>query len=390
MVRNFGDGEYSLRSVGVRRGREFGCTYFLNGNAALSQYGEDSLIAAAIAGGGQRERATYGEVRTEQLFDGANTFGDKQAVALTSMTTLEVARYSEETHAARRRREFGIGLALGEPNYGMGKTMRRILASALMAVTAAGCSVSTQQEKDLGAQYSQQINSQLPIVQDPEVNRYINVLGDSIAQLTARGGELDWKFYVVNSSEVNAFAVPGGYIYVNRGLIDRAKNLSELAGVLGHEIGHVVKRHSIKQMQQQQGAQVGVTLGCVLLNVCGTGIAQAGINVAGTAIFAKFSRDDETQADEVGIENVVRAGISPKGIPEMFQILLDERQSNPGAVELWFGTHPTEEGRIADTQAIINKIDPAILRSLTYDSPRFHDFKQRVQSLPAPPPQRRQ
>jgi Zn-dependent protease with chaperone function len=390
MVRNFGDGEYSLRSVGIRRGREFGCTYFLNGNAALSQCGEDSLIAAAIAGGGQRERATYGEVRTEQLFDGANTFGDEQAVALTSMTTLEVARYSEETHAARRRREFGIGLALGEPNYGMGKTMRRILASALMAVTAAGCSVSTQQEKDLGAQYSQQINSQLPIVQDPEVNRYINVLGDSIAQLTARGGELDWKFYVVNSSEVNAFAVPGGYIYVNRGLIDRAKNLSELAGVLGHEIGHVVKRHSIKQMQQQQGAQVGVTLGCVLLNVCGTGIAQAGINVAGSAIFAKFSRDDETQADEVGIENVVRAGISPKGIPEMFQILLDERQSNPGAVELWFGTHPTEEGRIADTQAIINKIDPAILRSLTYDSPRFHDFKQRVQSLPAPPPQRKQ
>ena len=389
MARNFGDGEYSLRSVGVRRGREFGCTYFLNGNAALSQCGEDSLIAAAIAGGGQRERATYGEVRTEQLFDGANTFGDEQAVALTSMTTLEVARYSEETHAAGRRGEFGIGLALGEPNYGMGKTMRRILASALMAVTAAGCGVSTQQEMELGAQYSQQINSQLPIVQDPEVNRYINVLGDSIAELTARG-DLKWQFYVVNSSEVNAFAVPGGYIYVNRGLIERAKNLSELAGALGHEIGHVVKRHSIKQMQQQQGAQIGVTLGCVLLNVCGTEIAQAGINIAGSAIFAKFSRDDETQADEVGIENVVRAGISPKGIPEMFQILLDERQSNPGAVELWFGTHPTEEGRIADTQAIINKIDPAILRSLTYDSPRFHDFKQRVQSLPAPPPQRRQ
>ncbi len=267
--------------------------------------------------------------------------------------------------------------------------MRRILAGALMAFTAAGCGVSTQQEMELGAQYSQQINSQLPIVQDPEVNRYINVLGDSIAQLTARG-DLKWQFYVVNSSEVNAFAVPGGYIYVNRGLIERAKNLSELAGVLGHEIGHVVKRHSIKQMQQQQGAQIGVTLGCVLLNVCGTEIAQAGINIAGSAIFAKFSRDDETQADEVGIDNVVRAGISPKGIPEMFQILLDERQSNPGAVELWFGTHPTEEGRIADTQAIINKIDPAILRSLTYDSPRFHDFKQRVQSLPAPPPQRRQ
>jgi predicted Zn-dependent protease len=265
--------------------------------------------------------------------------------------------------------------------------MKRILAGALLAVTVAGCGVSTQQEVELGAQYSQQINAQLPIVQDPEVNRYINVLGDSIAHLTARG-DLPWQFYIVNSDEVNAFAVPGGFVYVNRGLIERARNLSELAGVLGHEIGHVVKRHSIKQMQQQQGAQVGVTLGCVLLNVCGSDIAQAGINIAGSAIFAKFSRDDETQADEVGIDNVVRAGISPKGIPEMFQILLDERQSNPGAVELWFGTHPTEEGRITDTQRIIDRIDPTILRSLTYDSPRFHDFKQRVHTLPPPPPTR--
>jgi predicted Zn-dependent protease len=266
--------------------------------------------------------------------------------------------------------------------------MRRILAGTLLAVTVAGCGVSTQQEVELGTQYMQQINSQLPIVQDPEVNRYINVLGDSIARLTVRG-DLPWQFFIVNSAEVNAFAVPGGFIYVNRGLIDRAKNLSELAGVLGHEIGHVVKRHSIKQMQQQQGAQIGVTLGCVLLNVCNSQIAGTAINVAGGAIFAKFSRDDETQADEVGIDNVVRAGISPKGIPEMFQILLDERQSDPGSVELWFGTHPTEESRISDTQGIINRIDPAILKSLTYDSPRFHEFKQRVQTLPPPPVQKR-
>jgi len=263
--------------------------------------------------------------------------------------------------------------------------MRRMLAGAIVAVTVAGCSVSTQQEVQLGTDYMTQINSQLPIIQDPEVNRYINVLGDSIARLTPRA-ELPWRFFVVNASEVNAFAVPGGYIYVNRGLIDRAQNLSELAGVLGHEIGHVVKRHSIKQMQQQQGAQIGVTLGCVLLNACTSDIAQAGINIAGSAIFAKFSRDDETEADEVGIQNVVRAGISPKGVPEMFQILLDERQRNPGSVDLWFATHPTEESRIADTQRIIDQIDPTIIRTLTYDSPRFHDFKRRVQSLPPPPP----
>jgi len=265
--------------------------------------------------------------------------------------------------------------------------MRKIAVLAL-AVTLTACSVSTQQEIDMGTQYAQQINAQLPIVNDPEANRYINVLGDSIAKLTSRTDIPDWHFYIVDSKEVNAFAVPGGFIYVNRGLIERTQRMDQLAGVLGHEIGHVVKRHSIKQMQQQQGAQIGVTPGCVLINVCNSQIAGTAINVAGSAIFAKFSRDDEAQADEVGIDNVVRAGISPKGIPEMFQILLDERQSDPSAVELWFGTHPTEESRIADTQRIIDKIDPAIMRTLTYDSPRFHEFKQRVQSLPAPPPTR--
>ena len=266
--------------------------------------------------------------------------------------------------------------------------MKRMLAGAVLAVTVAGCGVSTQQEVELGTNYASQINAQLPILQDPEINRYINVLGDSIARLTNRP-DLPWQFFIVNASEVNAFAVPGGYIYVNRGLIERAQNLSQLAGVLGHEIGHVVKRHSIKQMEQQQGAQIGVTLGCVLLNACNSDIAQAGINVVGSAIFAKFSRNDETEADEVGIQNVVRAGISPKGIPEMFQILLNERQSNPGGVDLWFATHPTEESRITDTQRIINQIDPAVLRSLTYESPRFQEFKRRVQAQPAPPPVRR-
>jgi predicted Zn-dependent protease len=201
------------------------------------------------------------------------------------------------------------------------------------------------------------------------VNRYINVLGDSIARLTERP-DLPWTFYVVNAKEINAFVVPGGYIYVNRGLIEHTQNLSQLAGVLGHEIGHVVKRHSIKQMNEMNAAQVGV--------------GQTAINVAGTAVFAKFSRDDEREADDVGIDNVVRAHIHPKGIPEMFQILLDTRTSNPGLVDGWFASHPTEEDRIHDTQAKINMINPAVLRTLTIDSQGFQNFKARVRSLPQP------
>lgn len=262
--------------------------------------------------------------------------------------------------------------------------MRRFLMGAGLALTISACGVSTQQEVELGTQYSQQINAQLPIVRDPEINRYINVLGDSIARLTARGQELDWTFYVVNYREVNAFAVPGGYIYVNRGLIDRAQNMSQLAGVLGHEIGHVVRRHSIEQMQKAQGANFGATLACILTRICSTQVGQAAIQVGGTALFAKFSRDDEREADEEAIVNTTRAGISPQGIPEMFRILLNERQRSATAVDAWFATHPLEEDRIRDTDAEISKISPAILRTLSRDSQNFQAFKRRVAALPAP------
>ncbi len=146
-------------------------------------------------------------------------------------------------------------------------SMKRVYVLFGLCAAVAGCAVSTQQEVQMGQQYSSQLNTTLPVIHDAEVDRYVNQLGDSIAHLTGRG-DLDWHFFVVNTDVVNAFALPGGYIYVNRGVIERADKMDELAGVIGHEIGHVVKRHSVKQMQQQQGAKVGVALTCVLTNVC--------------------------------------------------------------------------------------------------------------------------
>jgi predicted Zn-dependent protease len=265
--------------------------------------------------------------------------------------------------------------------------MKNLFYGVVLATTAA-CGVSTQQEVQMGAEYSAQINAQLPIVQDAEINRYVNVLGDSLSRLADERG-LDYTFYVVNAAEVNAFAVPGGFIYVNRGLIERTQNLSQLAGVLGHEIGHVVRRHSVKQMEKAQGANIGLVLGCTLLQVCGSQAAQAAINVGGTALFAKFGRDDERQADRDAVASVVRAGIHPRGIPEMFEILLNERARNPSAVEGWFSTHPGEEERIQETQAIIATIDPAILRTLTTNTSSYNNFKARVRTLPAPTTARR-
>ncbi len=261
--------------------------------------------------------------------------------------------------------------------------MKRIVI-LIAAVFMSGCAVSQQQEVQMGQQYSAQIAQQLPLINDPEIVRYINVLGDSIAHVTSRR-DLDWHFYVVNSQEVNAFAVPGGYVYVNRGLIERASSMDELAGVLGHEIGHVVRRHTVKQMQQQQGASIGVTLACILTQVCNNEASNTAINLGANALFAKFSRSDEAQADEEGFKNVVRAGISPKGLVTMFQKLIDERKATPGAVDAWFATHPLEEDRIADVQRLINTLTPAELAPLTKDSPNFHSFKSRLATLPAAP-----
>jgi len=265
--------------------------------------------------------------------------------------------------------------------------MKRILIGVALTFSLVACGVSQQQEVQMGVEYAQQINAQLPIVQDPELNRYINVLGDSIARLTSRA-DLDWHFFIVDAKDVNAFAVPGGFIYINRGLIERTDRMDEVAGVLGHEIGHVVRRHTVKQMEKAQGANIGVTLACVLTSVCNSQVAGAAINIAGGAVFARFSRQDEAEADQEGLNNVVRAGISPVGMVTMFQKLIAERKSRPSSVEAWFRTHPLEEDRIAAIQARINQIPPATLARLGTDTRNFHTFKSRLQSLPPSPPPR--
>jgi predicted Zn-dependent protease len=268
--------------------------------------------------------------------------------------------------------------------------MRRVIVAAALCLSTVACAVSQQEERQMGEEYAAQIAQQLPLIGDAEINRYINVLGDSIARLTSRG-DLDWRFYVVDAKDVNAFAVPGGFVYVNRGLIERTATMDELAGVLGHEIGHVVRRHTVKQMQQAQKANIGVTVGCILVPaVCNSGLGNAAINVAGGALFAKFSRTDEAEADIEGFNNVVRAGISPKGMVTMFQRLIEERNSRPAGVEAWFATHPLEEDRIAAIQARINAMPAAQLNRLGRDTQNYQSFKRRIQSLPPSPAPRTQ
>ena len=256
-----------------------------------------------------------------------------------------------------------------------------------VALGISACGVSQQQEVQLGQQESAQIRQQLPLVQDAVINQYVNALGNQIASHTSRA-DLQWQFYVVNTDVVNAFALPGGIIYVNRGVLERADRMDELAGVMGHEIEHVVRRHSVKQMEQMQGANVGVALACTLTNICSNQAAATAINVGGTAIFAKFSRTDEVQADEGGFHNVMNAGISPNGMLSFFQKLLaEEQQSNNSNVSSWFADHPGTQDRIADIQRMLAQVSASQLRSLTTDTQAFQQMKRRVMSLPPAPRQ---
>jgi predicted Zn-dependent protease len=256
-------------------------------------------------------------------------------------------------------------------------------SSALVA-----CSISQQEEIQLGRQYAAEINRELPIVEDAAVNRYINLVGDRIARQGKRN--IDYTFYVANTDAVNAFAVPGGFVYVNRGLIERTSNLAELAGVMAHEIAHVEERHGAEQLERMQRANLGLNLAYILLGRAPGTLERAAVQIGGAAIFASYSRSAEREADDVAVPLLVAAGIDPNGLVTFFKKLLEERESRPSTVEQWFSTHPLTEDRIAEVRNEIRQIPPATLRNLTVNTDQYEDMKARLRRYPAPPAQFRQ
>lgn len=258
------------------------------------------------------------------------------------------------------------------------------LGFAAGATTLAGCApISTQQEQQLGADYASQINAQLPIVNDAQINAYINDLGRQIAAAGHR--RIPYRFYIVNAEQVNAFAVPGGYIYVNRGLIEATDNMSELAGVLAHEIGHVEERHSVEQMSRVQSANLGLNLAYILLGRAPSGLEQAAIGVGGNLVLSKYSRSAEDEADAVAIPMLMGAGINPRGLLTFFDELLAQQRRSPSSVETWFSTHPTTQDRIANTKARLDRIPSSQLNRLQTNSSAYNTFKARLARYQRPP-----
>ncbi|GAC1396203.1 MAG: hypothetical protein NVSMB68_13010 [Thermoanaerobaculia bacterium] len=206
---------------------------------------------------------------------------------------------------------------------------------------------SPQDDVQIGQQSAQQAEQQMPILNDRQVESYVNRIGQRLAQ-NAGGPQFQYQFHVVNASDINAFALPGGFVYVNRGVLDQAKNEGEVAGVLAHEISHVALRHGTHQASKAYAAQAGLSiLGGILGGKVGGGTAQILNTVGGiglNALFLKYSRDLESQADVRGSQILAASGYTPADMVSFFRTLESVDKSKKTN---WMSDHPAPPDRIA-------------------------------------------
>ncbi len=232
--------------------------------------------------------------------------------------------------------------------------------------------ISIEEEWQLGQQLSQDVARQVRFNNDPALNAYVRNLGQRIvSRAPAPFSQLPWQFHVVQDPAINAFAIPGGHVYVNTGLIANANNASELAGVMAHEISHVVARHSTEQLTRQYG--LSLLAGLVLGQNPGQLQEIAAQIVAGGAL-ARFSRDAEREADTIGMRLMYDAGYDPHGMASMFRTLLEQSQRNPSRIEQFFSTHPTTAERVRDAEARAAQF-PA-QANLIKDDPEFQELRR--------------
>jgi hypothetical protein len=209
---------------------------------------------------------------------------------------------------------------------------------------------SPEQDIQIGQESAAQAEQQLPIVNDQQVNDYVNRLGQRLAA-NAGGPGFQYRFRVVNASDINAFALPGGFIYVNRGVLEQARNDGEVAGVLAHEISHVALRHGTHQASKAYLAQAGIgILGGILSGGKSGGVGNI-INAVGgiglNALFLRYSRDIETQADVRGAQILAASGYSPQDMINFFYTL---EKADPSKKTNWLSDHPAPPDRISRIQ----------------------------------------
>ena len=255
---------------------------------------------------------------------------------------------------------------------------------AALAACMDSSSTSIEEERQMGLVVAEQAAQEMPLLRDEPIVRFVRELGGHIVERADTTGR-QYEFRVVDSDVANAFAIPGGFIFVNRGILERAGNASELAGVLAHEIGHVVERHGLEQMAKAQNTNTIVALVYVLLGRAPGGAEQVALQVAGSAWMAKHSREAEQEADRVAVLYLARAGLDPRGMPQFFERLLEEDRSGGSDLLAWFSTHPVTEDRIADTEAMIAQLPAEVVARTVADLPQFAQMHRRLAALPPPP-----
>jgi predicted Zn-dependent protease len=235
--------------------------------------------------------------------------------------------------------------------------------------------VSESQEIEMGRQSAQQVAQTIGYYNDPAVQQYVSQIGLKMAKASERPN-LPWEFHVVNDASVNAFALPGGFIFVTRGLMTSVNDEAELATVVGHEIGHVTNRHSVQQISKAEVAQLGLGIGSILSSDVArmAGIASQGLGI----LFLKYSRDAENQADLAGFRYALNQNYDVREMANVFQTLdRVSEASGGGRLPEWLATHPNPGTRIQNTEQRLDTLH----RDLSHAITNREQYLQHVQNM---------
>lgn len=248
------------------------------------------------------------------------------------------------------------------------------------ALTLTGC-ISEEREQEIGDTMASEVNPHLPIIEHPLVNAYLYSVGEKIGEVSGRPG-VDYRFYLINTDAVNAFALPGGHVYLTRGLVERTETGPEFAGVLAHEIGHIAARHGVQKLQRhlRTGSLVNVLYNTILGGEPAL-LRENSLQLANVIWSAEHSREDEREADRLAVEYLVESGVDPDGVVSLLNTLLEEEQAHTdqfGRLETWLSTHPLTTERIAYARRSIERIDEDVEPSIELDLGAFPMFRDLV------------
>jgi beta-barrel assembly-enhancing protease len=238
---------------------------------------------------------------------------------------------------------------------------------------------SLEKEIALGKQLAQEVERQAKVISDPVIAEYVNRVGQNLVRNS--DAKVPFTIKVLDSEEVNAFALPGGFFFVNSGLILKADSESELAGVMAHEIAHVAARHGTRQATRGEIAQIGMIAASIALPYGWTGYAiQQGAGVAIPLGFLTFSRGMEREADFLGLQYMYKAGYDPTSFVDFFEKIQSLEKKKPGSVAKVFSTHPMTDDRITAAQDEIQK-DLKPKPEYVVNTSEFNDVRSRLAML---------